>query len=136
MIPCTTAIAAKYWINTTGADCIFSSGWRSTVENISAPAGDTQTFDPRPRPATWVVALAVKPLGSLRSSLGFLTRQSCLASVIGQVYLLFQDRVRASDDLAIHKVGAKLGCTFAGLRLVLVEVGVEGMVIEVGRQLR
>ena len=55
------------------------------VENTSAPIGDTQTLDPRPRPATWSVATAVKPLGrrcrsskfliiSVRYNLGFNTR--------------------------------------------------------------
>lgn len=37
------------------------TGWRMTVEKMSDPAGDTHTFDPRPRPATWIVAVAVKP---------------------------------------------------------------------------
>lgn len=71
-MPLTTAIAAKYWTNTIGDDWILFIGWRTTVENIRAPAGDTQTFEPRPLPATWVVAVAVNPLGKLRSSLGFL----------------------------------------------------------------
>ena len=42
------------------------------VENIRDPAGDTQTFEPRPRPATWTVAEAVKPVGRWRSSCVFL----------------------------------------------------------------
>lgn len=48
------------------------TGWRMTVEKISDPAGDTHTLDPRPRPATWIVALAVKPWGSRRSIWVFL----------------------------------------------------------------
>ena len=47
-------------------------GCRMQVENIREPAGDTQTFDPRPRPATWTVAVAVKPEGRRRSIWVFL----------------------------------------------------------------
>lgn len=32
-----------------------------TVEKMSDPAGETHTLEPRPRPATWIVAVAVKP---------------------------------------------------------------------------
>lgn len=39
---------------------------------MSAPGGETQTLEPRPRPAIWVVADAAKPLGKCLSSLGFL----------------------------------------------------------------
>lgn len=42
------------------------------VESIRDPAGDIQTFDPRPRPATWTVAVAVKPFGRRERSLVFL----------------------------------------------------------------
>lgn len=59
-------------MNTIGDDWIFSTGWRTTVEKIRDPAGDTHTFEPRPLPATCVVAVAVNPLGRLRNSLGFL----------------------------------------------------------------
>jgi hypothetical protein len=45
----------------TGADWIFSIGCRTTVENINEPAGEIQTLEPRPRPATWTVAVAVNP---------------------------------------------------------------------------
>lgn len=48
------------------------TGWRMTVEKMSDPAGDTHTLLPRPRPATWMVAVAVKPWGSRRSSWVFL----------------------------------------------------------------
>ena len=48
------------------------TGWRITVEKMRDPAGDTHTLEPRPRPATWIVAVAVKPWGSRRSSWVFL----------------------------------------------------------------
>lgn len=63
-MPRTTAMAERYWRKTTGADCIFSTGCRTTVENIKAPAGETHTLDPRPRPATCAVAVAVNPCGN------------------------------------------------------------------------
>lgn len=47
-------------------------GWRTTVENINEPAGETHTLEPLPRPATWIVAVAVKPVGRRRSSWVFL----------------------------------------------------------------
>lgn len=56
----------------TGADWIFSIGCRTTVEKIKEPAGEIQTFEPRPRPATWTVAVAVNPWGSRPSSCVFL----------------------------------------------------------------
>lgn len=65
-------MADRYWMNTTGADCIFSTGCFTTVEKISEPAGEIQTLDPRPRPATWTVAVAVNPCGSSRRSFVFL----------------------------------------------------------------
>lgn len=50
-----------------------------TTENMRDPGGAIQTFEPRPRPATWVVAVRVKPVGSLETSLGFL-QPSCLSA--------------------------------------------------------
>lgn len=43
-----------------------------TVDMMRQPSGASQTFEPRPRPATWVVAARVKPVGSLERSFGFL----------------------------------------------------------------
>ena len=62
----------RYCMNTTGAVSAWAKETRRTVLNISEPGGETQTFEPRPRPATWVVAVAVKPLGRLLSRVGFL----------------------------------------------------------------
>jgi hypothetical protein len=42
------------------------------TDKINDPAGDTQTFEPLPRPATCVVAVQVKPFGSLDSNFVFL----------------------------------------------------------------
>lgn len=55
-------------MNTIGEDWILSTGWRSTVEKMRDPDGDTQTFEPRPLPATWVVAVAVNPFGKFLRS--------------------------------------------------------------------
>lgn len=55
-----------------GACVSNETGWRITVEKMRDPAGDTHTLEPRPRPATWVVAVAVKPWGSRRRSWVFL----------------------------------------------------------------
>lgn len=60
-MPETMAMAARYWTKTTGAVAIFSIGCRTTVLNIKEPAGETQTLEPRPRPATWTVAVKVRP---------------------------------------------------------------------------
>lgn len=57
------------------------------VEKISDPAGETQTLDPRPRPATCTVAVAVNPFGRRERSLGFLCRQLVMSAVRGGVYL-------------------------------------------------
>lgn len=65
-------MAARYWRNTTGADCILSTGCFTTVENMRDPAGETQTLAPRPRPAICAVAVAVNPCGNWRSSFIFL----------------------------------------------------------------
>lgn len=65
-------MAARYWMKMTGADCNFSIGWRTTVENMREPAGETQTLEPRPLPATWTVAVAVNPVGSRWRSWVFL----------------------------------------------------------------
>jgi hypothetical protein len=61
-------MAARYWMKTIGAVCIFSIGCRTIVLNIREPAGETQTLEPRPRPATWDVAVKVKPWGRRRRS--------------------------------------------------------------------
>ena len=82
LIPSATARAAMYWRNTTGAWVSSETGWRTMVEKIRQPAGDTQTLSPRPRPATWIVAVAVKPVGRRRSIWVFLIK------VLWLVYLL------------------------------------------------
>lgn len=65
------AMAARYWINTTGA-VEREIGCVRQRERISEPAGETQMFDPRPRPASWVVAVNVKPAGRRVRRLVFL----------------------------------------------------------------
>lgn len=74
-----------YWRKTTGAWFSSETGWRTMVEKIRQPAGDTQTLSPRPRPATWTVAVAVKPVGRRRSIWVFLIkfRQRVLFAVNG-----------------------------------------------------
>lgn len=42
------------------------------VENIKEPEGEIQGFRPRPRPATWTVAVNVRPVGRRRSVCVFL----------------------------------------------------------------
>ena len=75
------------------------------VENMSDPAGDTHTFEPRPRPATCTVAEAVKPVGSLCKSWTFLTRRLAVRSYYCLwVDLLLKHRVRARDDFPIQHV--------------------------------
>jgi len=66
------AIAARYWMNITGAVLLNSIGCFIHVEKSRHPAGETHTFAPLPRPATWVVAVNVKPFGTLERSFGFL----------------------------------------------------------------
>jgi hypothetical protein len=68
----TMAIAAMYWMKTTGREAARYAGWFMMVENMSPPGGATQTLVPRPRPATCVEAENVKPVGSFDISLGFL----------------------------------------------------------------
>lgn len=70
--PSATAMAARYWRKTMGLDDARWAGWLITVDIMQHPAGASQTFVPRPRPATWVVAAKVKPVGSLERSFGFL----------------------------------------------------------------
>lgn len=66
------AIAARYCIKTTGAVFPSSMGCFMQTDQIKHPKGETQTLEPRPRPATCVVAVKVKPAGSLESSFEFL----------------------------------------------------------------
>ena len=83
------AIAAKYCRNITGERVLKDAGWRITVENINEPAGETQTFEPRPLPATWVVVVAVNPVGRCRRSLVFLASLSTQYMVILRTEILF-----------------------------------------------
>jgi hypothetical protein len=59
-------------MKTTGATFDSAIECLMQVEKIREPAGDIQTLDPRPRPATCTVAIAVKPLGRSESNLVFL----------------------------------------------------------------
>jgi hypothetical protein len=86
-------MAAKYWMNTTGAVFILSIGWRIMVDNMRAPAGETHMLDPRPRPATWTVAVAVKPVGNLRSNCVFLLCSLVRARALGVCYTYFSNNV-------------------------------------------
>lgn len=56
------------------------------MENIREPAGETQTLVPRPRPATWTLAEAVKPLGRRRSSWVFLLMVSTVKHQVRDTY--------------------------------------------------
>lgn len=66
------ARAVRYWTNTTGACWVSFMGCFITVLNIREPGGETQTLEPRPRPAIWVVAVAVKPVSRCFRRKGFL----------------------------------------------------------------
>ena len=65
-------MAAKYWMKTTGAVLLSSIACFMQTEKTRDPAGETQTLEPRPRPASCVVAVNVKPVGRFESSFGFL----------------------------------------------------------------
>ena len=71
-MPSTTAIAARYWMKTTGAVLLRSMACFMHTERFNDPAGDTHTLEPRPRAASWVVAVNVKPVGRFESSFAFL----------------------------------------------------------------
>lgn len=64
-------------MNTTGDECEIAIGCQITVLNMSEPGGETQTFEPRPRPDIWVDAVAVKPVGRVRRSALFLGSCQC-----------------------------------------------------------
>ena len=85
------AIAARYWMKTTGAVLLSSIGCFMVVEKIRQPGGDTHTFEPLPRPAIWVVAVQVNPGGILESNFAFLDRLACLAILSCKTY--FSSRV-------------------------------------------
>ncbi len=59
-------------MNTIGRESASACGWLMTVDMMSWPGGATHTLDPRPRPASCVRAVKVKPVGSLERSFGFL----------------------------------------------------------------
>lgn len=124
-------------MNTIGEDWIFSTGWRTTVEKIRAPAGETQTFDPRPLPATWVVAVAVNPFGKLRRSRGFLVEVSQrLESKDHESNSLLQNSIGTGNDLRVHQVRSPFRCTLLHLGLVVTEISVKSVVVKVRRHLR
>lgn len=79
------------------------AGWLMTVEKSRLPAGATQTLAPRPRPATWVVAVRVKPVGSLERSLWFLAVVSAGLELGGEGGSPFEHRVGAGDDLSVQQ---------------------------------
>src|SRR6266566_3168635 len=57
------AIEAIYCTNN-GGDCLQRlKACRMQVEKSRQPTGETHTFEPRPRPAVWREASAVKPVG-------------------------------------------------------------------------
>src|SRR6478609_11989746 len=59
-------------MKTTGRVMARWAGWSMTVEKSREPGGASQTLLPLPRPATCVVAVNVKPVGTLERILGFL----------------------------------------------------------------
>ena len=101
-MPSTIANAARYCRNTTGAWDVKETGWRTTVENKSDPAGETHILEPRPRPATCTVAVAVKPAGRRRKISVFLV---CSALIyVGcdiEVIVLLEYSVGACDHFPI-----------------------------------
>ncbi len=101
-MPSTIANAAIYCRKTTGAWVVKDIGWRTRVENMSDPAGETHTLEPRPRPATWMVAVAVKPAGRRRRISVFLFC-SVLIYVCSnmRVSVLLEYSVGACDHLPI-----------------------------------
>ena len=70
---------------------------------MSDPAGETHTFEPRPRPATWTVAVAVKPAGRRRSISVFLFYLApvCIGGSI-EVIVLFEHSVGACDHFPVQ----------------------------------
>lgn len=73
-------------------------------EKMRQPGGETQTFDPRPRPATWVVAVTVKPGGKVERSLGFLSSVSHGKEIIptkptSQAEYLYSSQLRHRRDI-------------------------------------
>lgn len=72
------------------------------VEKSRQPTGETQTLEPRPRPAVCSDASAVKPVGRASSSLWFLSAGGKLPLEYGGVAVsLCQNRVGALHHLAI-----------------------------------
>ena len=133
-MPSTIAKAARYCRKTTGAWEVKETGWRTTVENMSEPAGETHTLEPRPRPATWTVAVAVKPAGRRRSISVFLFGLA-LMSVgcnIG-IGVLLEHSVGACDHFPIQNIMPKPSLGLLVLTFIVFQVGVECIVIEVWR---
>lgn len=81
------------------------AGWLITVDMMRDPGGATQTLAPRPRPATWVVAANVKPVGRVDRRLWFLGRLGVVCFENGRTegHSLLQQCVSASNHLAIHE---------------------------------
>lgn len=73
------------------------------VEKINMPGGAIQTFEPRPRPATWVVAETVNPLGSFGMSFGFLVYVRVKSSMSHRADVLLQHGVCASYHFSVHE---------------------------------
>ena len=126
------ANAARYCRKTTGAWEVKETRWRTTVENMSEPAGETHTLEPRPRPATWTVAVAVKPAGRRRSISVFLF---CLALIyIGEsieVVVLFEHSVGACDHFPVQNIVPKPILGFLDLTFIVPQVCIKRIVIEV-----
>jgi hypothetical protein len=72
------------------------------TDQTKDPAGETQTFEPRPRPATCVVAVNVKPVGMLESNLVFLRMVNFWPAEKERENSLLEHRVRAGHNFSIH----------------------------------
>jgi hypothetical protein len=59
-------------MKTTGAVLLSTIACFMHIDHNNDPAGETQTLDPRPRPAIWVVAVNVNPFGTRVRSFEFL----------------------------------------------------------------
>lgn len=90
-------------MNTTGRVTARWAGWLITVEKMSIPGGAIQTLEPRPRPATWVVAETVKPLGSFGMSLGFLLHVNLVSLLFGRGNILLKHCICTCDNFAVHE---------------------------------
>src|SRR3954454_14227896 len=94
-------------MKTTGAVLLSNIECFMQTDIIRDPAGDTHTLDPRPRPATCVVAVKVNPLGKWESSFGFLNLVSIHTWRKWARRILLQHRIRTRHNFSIHEILAK-----------------------------